>query len=102
MDDTTGKPLEHSLAVQARKLEIEFFREMRVYEKAPRWKADEAGCRAITTRWLDIDEGDELKPIYRARLVGRELVHTHADTMFCQFHRYAHRFHNDIITFRVY
>ena len=30
IDDNTGKPLKHDLAIQARRTEIEFFRKMRV------------------------------------------------------------------------
>ena len=44
---------------------------MKVYEKVPRSQA--AGHKVITTRWLDVDKGDEERPNYRARLVGREL-----------------------------
>ena len=36
VDDITGKPLDHKLAAEARKLEIDFFRNMKVYEKVPR------------------------------------------------------------------
>lgn len=73
IDDVSGKPLQHALAIKARKLEMEFFRKMHVYEKVPRWHAREAGCKVITTRWLDVNKGDNEHPDYRARLVGREL-----------------------------
>ena len=73
VDDVTGKPLNHDLAKAARKTEIEFFRKMKVYEKVPRSRAKEDGCKVITTRWLDINKGDDERPNYRARLVGREI-----------------------------
>ena len=38
VDDTTGMPLDRDLAVKARKLEIDFFRSMKVYSKVPRTK----------------------------------------------------------------
>ena len=44
---------------------------MKVYEKVPRSQA--AGHKVITTRWLEVDKGDEERPNYRAMLVGREL-----------------------------
>ncbi len=39
IDDVPGKPLKHKSAVEARRLEMDFFRKMRMYEKAPRWRA---------------------------------------------------------------
>ena len=73
VDDVTGRPLNHKLAAEARKLEIEFFKNMKVYEKVPRWRAKEAGGKVVTTRWIDINKGDGQNPNYRARLVGREI-----------------------------
>ena len=51
-DDVTGKALDHDRAVEARRLEIEFFRKMKVYTKCRReecWKA--TGKEPIKTRW---------------------------------------------------
>ncbi len=49
---------------------------MRIYEKVRRcqrsWACD-AGCKVISTKWLDINKGDAEHPYYRARLMGREL-----------------------------
>ena len=36
IDDVSGRVLDHELAVKARKLEMDFFRKMRVYDKVPR------------------------------------------------------------------
>ena len=46
---------------------------MRVYDKVPRAVAIRDGCRVISTKWVDINKGDQKAPNYRARLVGREL-----------------------------
>ena len=73
VDDVTGRPLNHKLAAEARRLEIDFFKNMKVYEKVPRWRATEAGGKVVTTRWIDINKGDLQNPNYRARLVGREM-----------------------------
>ena len=73
IDDVPGKPLKHKSAVEARRLEMDFFRKMRMYEKARRWRAAESGCKVITARRVDIDKGDEQPPDCRARLAGREL-----------------------------
>ena len=73
VDDTTGKVLDHEQAAKARRLEMDFFRKKKVYEKVPRKMAEELGAKVVTTRWLDINKGDEAKPNYRSRLVGREI-----------------------------
>ena len=67
------KPLDWERAVQARRLEMDFFRKMGVYRKVDRSEAARAGCKVITTKWLDTNKGDEANPNYRSRLVGREL-----------------------------
>ena len=73
IDDVSGRVLDHEFAVKARKLEMDFFRKMRVYDKVPRAVATRDGCRVISTKWVDINKGDQKAPNYRARLVGREL-----------------------------
>ena len=45
IDDVSGRVLDHELAVKARKLEMDFFRKMRVYDKVPRAVATRDGCR---------------------------------------------------------
>ena len=67
------RPLNWDMAVKARKLEMDFFRKMGVYKKVPWEEAKKLGCKVITTKWLDTNKGDEQKPNYRSRLVGREL-----------------------------
>ena len=61
------------MAIEARKLEMKFFRDMKVYSKVPRSEAYINGAKVITTKWLDINKGDDQEPNYRSRLVGREL-----------------------------
>ena len=70
MDDVAGLHLNKDLAVQARRVEIDFFKARGVYTKVPR----EPWMQVITTKWLDINKGDEASPNYRARLVGREIA----------------------------
>ena len=38
--------------------------------------------RTITTKWLDVNKGDEQHPQYRARLVGREVAYEKRDDLF--------------------
>ena len=72
-DDITGYGLEQERAVEARKLEMEFFRKMQVYTKVPRSEALRKGHKIISTRWLDVNKGDSNHPDYRSRLVGKEI-----------------------------
>ena len=55
IDDVTGSHLDHKLAVEARKLEMDFFKRMRVDVKVPRWHASEAGVKVVTTKWIDVN-----------------------------------------------
>ena len=71
VDDVSNKPLDNKIAIDARMLEIEFFRRMKVYTKVPRHQAN--GQKVIIIKWLDIDKGDAGQPNYRSRLVGCEL-----------------------------
>ena len=74
IDDVSARVLDHELAVKARTLETDFFRKMRVYDKATRAAATRDGCRVISTTWVDVNKGGpERAQNYRARLVGREL-----------------------------
>ena len=70
-DDVHGKWLDKDRAIDARRLQLEFFRKIGVYTKVPRSIAGES--KVITTRWVDADKGHAENPNYRARLVGREI-----------------------------
>ena len=78
VDDVSGMPLEKGLAIKARRLEVEYFKKMGVYTKVRR----EGWMRVITTRWLDVNKGDEANPDYRSRLVGREIKKDRRDDLF--------------------
>ena len=70
-DDVSGQPLDPALTIKARKLEIEYFRDMGVYEKVDVeecWNV--TGKVPIGVRWLDINKGDSANPNYRRRLVS--------------------------------
>ena len=72
LDDVKGfAHLDKDLVIAARKLEIDYFKQMKVYKKVPRSEA--IGQKIITTRWIDTNKGDTQKPNYRSRLVGREI-----------------------------
>ena len=69
-DDVTGSELNKKEAIKARRKEIQFFRDRRVYTKVSR----EAHMKIIATKWLDINKGDTTNPNLRARLVGCEFA----------------------------
>ena len=74
LDDMNGfVNLDKEMVIAARKLEMDYFRKMRVYTKVPRKLAKDGGHKVISTKWLDTNKGDDDKPNYRSRLVGREI-----------------------------
>ena len=66
-----SKELRTDFVIKARQLEMEFFKKMGVYEKVPRTTAK--GHRITSIRWVDTNKGDQERPDYRSRLVGREI-----------------------------
>ena len=78
MDDIHGVPLDREEAIKARRVEMDYFRDMGVYTKVKR----EKWMRVISTKWLDTNKGDEDHPNYRARLVGREIKVNKRDDLF--------------------
>ena len=72
IDDVKGGRLDKEQVIQARQLEMAFFRDMGVYRKMPRSHLP-PGARTITTKWVDTNKGTDEEPNYRSRLVGREI-----------------------------
>ena len=48
--DVTGQKLDERVAVEARKLEMQFLRSTNVYDKVPRWMAARDGCKVVATK----------------------------------------------------
>ena len=61
------------MVIEARRLEIEYFKKMGVYRKVRREEAQRLGAKVTTTKRLDANKGDGTVPNYRSRLVGREI-----------------------------
>ena len=61
------------MAEDAGKLEMQFFRNMLVYDNVPKVMATRDGCKVITTKWRDLNKSDQRNSNYRARQVGREI-----------------------------
>ena len=73
MDDQSGEPLEPNKVRTARKEEISYFRDMKVYDKVDLSECLSAtGRKPIAVRWVDINKGDSANPNYRSRLVAKE------------------------------
>ena len=70
-DDAHGGWLPKAEMIEARRLEKGFFRKMGVYRKIP--KAQAKGKTIISTRWVDTNKGTEAEPVYRSRLVAKEI-----------------------------
>ena len=58
--------------VGARDQDIEYVKEMRVYDKIPRNHAIRNGWNIIKTRWIVMNRGDDDNPNYRSMSVGSE------------------------------
>ena len=72
-DDQSGASLKPALMVQARREEIQYFKDMKVYEKVMLEECwEQTGKGPIDVRWVDINKGDEVNPNYRSRLVAKE------------------------------
>ena len=58
---------------EAREVEMEYFRHMKVCRQAPIQKCKDAiGKMPIKVRWVDANKQDELNPKYRSRLVAKD------------------------------
>ena len=81
-DDISGKKLETSRVIAARKEELKIFKEHGVYHKVPEEKALRmTRKKPIGVRWLDTNKGDEATPEYRSRLVAKEIKRNTLDEM---------------------
>ena len=71
VDDVSGAYLNPVLVAEARKLEMTFFDDMKVYDRVPRSEMLARQEKIIKTRWIDVNKGDAQSPNYRSRLVGK-------------------------------
>ena len=70
-DDVIGKGFNHALTVKARKFDMKFIRDRGIYTKVQRSEAAVNGCKAISTKWLHVNESDDVNPNIRSRMDGR-------------------------------
>ena len=71
-DDITGERLDPREVLKARKIEMQYIRSKKVWDKIRRDEAIKKGAKIIKTRWLDINKGDAWNPNHRSRFVGKE------------------------------
>ena len=71
-DDVSGALLDPNLIHEARSTEIDYFKNMGVYERVPRSEQLETRGKIIGTKWIDTNKGDCAHPKIRSRLVGKE------------------------------
>ena len=70
-DDITGAQLNAEKVRDARKEEIGYIRQHKVYKKVRRSSVPE-GAKVIQVRWIDINKGDETNVDIRSRLVAKD------------------------------
>ena len=81
-DDISAAPLDPVKVTAARNLEIDYAENKPVWRNMPRWQAKERGWGIIKPRWIDINKGDDDKPNYRSRMVGKEFNDREVDGLF--------------------
>ena len=82
-DEVSGKALEASLVRAARAEEIEYAVRYGVWDPVPISEAyQRTGKPPISSRWIDINKGDEERTQYRSRLVIQEIRESHIEAIF--------------------
>ena len=82
-DEITGAALSPELVRQARAEEIKFMLDWGVWERARVtycWR--ETGKAPIGSKWVDVNKGDEKKPLIRSRFVVKEIATYNSDDFF--------------------
>ncbi|MDA8583426.1 hypothetical protein N9L68_04315 [bacterium] len=74
--------LEAGKVVEARGKEMQYVRDMRVYDKTPRAQAARKGWNRINTRWIDINQKGHCNPNCRSMLAGNEFNNEQMDGLF--------------------
>ena len=71
-DDLTGEELDTEAVKAARKKEIGYIDDKKVWKKILKEEAVRQGWKIIQTRWIDVNKGDIENPEIRCRLVAKE------------------------------
>ncbi len=82
-DEITGATLSPELVRQARAEEIKFMLEWGVWKRARVTECwQETGKPPIGSKWVDVNKGDEKKPLIRSRFVVKEIATYKSDDFF--------------------
>ena len=82
-DEISGKALETTMVQAARAEEIDFANRYGVWTPVPIQQAwDRTGRGPISSRWIDVNKGDEKRPQYRSRLVIQEVRQSNVEAIF--------------------
>ena len=78
-DDVSGKALDPDRVREARRLEMEYYDKMQVYDKVPIEECyRKTGKAPLKARWIDIDKGDR----YRSRWVAKQFKNSDGEEWF--------------------
>ena len=82
-DDVSGAELDPKEVYEARMEEVQFIRDMKLYDKVPIEECwANTGKAPISTKWIDVNKGDYVAPKYRSRNVAREIAYKKQDGLF--------------------
>ena len=81
-DDVIGEKLDAGKVLEARREDVGYIEEMKVWRKISRAEAQRRGYKVIQVRWIDINKGDKAHPFYRSRLVGKDFNDGAGDGLF--------------------
>ena len=81
-DDVADAGLDPKEVKAARKVEMEYFDKLKVYDRVSRSDVLKTGGKLIGVRWVDVNKGDATDRNYRSRLVGREFNAGRDDTLY--------------------
>ena len=82
MDDLTGEGLDPIGVTRARRGEIQYVRQKKVWVKVPRKWAAAQGIKIVGAKWVDINKGDETTPVLRSSFVSKEFNNGVGDGLF--------------------
>ena len=72
-DDVNGADLDPKAVTLARKLEMQYYKDMGGYKRVPvRQCVERTGKKPIKVRWIDHHKGGVKRPNYRSRLVAKQ------------------------------
>ena len=81
-DDLTGLSLDPKGVLKARRQELDYIDQKKVWDIVPREEAKQNGWKIIKSRWIDINKGEDISAQYRSRLVGKEFADKRIDCLF--------------------